>query len=124
MSKKLIYRDNFELWGSLIVGCIFIAGSLYGWSVGIGAFGKGGPSPPIWTNWIFLFSGIGITAYSIYGFILRKEKPEVHTETCTDEEVAKAEAEMDAMYLRQYGELPEKPKPEKITPEEPEKNAE
>ena len=60
---------------------------------------------PAWTGWPGLF--LGVLLIIVYFRFLRgvKEKPR----TYTDEDAQKAEAEMDAMYVRDHGRLPEKP---------------
>ena len=63
---------------------------------------------PAWVGWIQLPAGLWVLFFSIRA--LKRDwhipKPPVNI----DEEAARAEAEMDAMYLREHGTPPEKPK--------------
>jgi len=126
MAKKFVYKNVSSLWGGLFCGSLLIGISAYNLLTikGDGYMSWKGVYVPVWENWFLLLAGIVIIAPSLYDLMRGKDKPESCAETYTDKETAQAEAEMDAMYFRQYGELPEKPKPEKITPEESEKNAE
>ena len=59
-----------------------------------------------WVRWSFLLMGIIICMLSIRALRRGEGKPKKYTE----EDATRAEAELDAMYLRDHGELPEKPK--------------
>ncbi len=63
---------------------------------------------PVWAGWFQLPFGLLILFVSIRALKRdwRKPKPVVNI----DEEAAAAEAELDAEYLREHGEPPEKPK--------------
>ena len=72
---------------------------------------RGGVPIPAWTSWLELPFGILLLLSSIRLVIRdwRNPKPEPPVVNL-DEEAARAEAAMDAMYLREHGKLPEKPK--------------
>lgn len=98
--------------GYLIVGLLFFllgiekiitgTGGLY-WGVRI----------PAWTGWVQLPVGIVFLVVSIRVLWRNRNEPKPLPKIYTDEDAAKAEAEMDALYLREHGELPEKPKSKK-----------
>lgn len=62
---------------------------------------------PAWTAWPEIFLGVIVCALAIRN--LRRRKPPKKQPPLTDEEIALAEAELDALYLREHGELPQKP---------------
>ena len=64
-------------------------------------------------RWVLLLAGIIMIVLSIP--FIRKQK--VYTPKYTDEEAAQAKAKLEQMYLREYGSLPDVPKPE--TPARP-----
>ena len=62
---------------------------------------------PGWTAWPKIILGLAVCGLSLWN--LRRNKDHLKRPACTtDEEAAKAEAEMDAMYVRDHGELPDK----------------
>ena len=63
---------------------------------------------PAWTGWIQLPFGIWVLFLSIRALRRNRNTPEPPVDI--DEDAARAEAELDAMYLREHGKLPEKPK--------------
>ncbi|CAK7066863.1 MAG: hypothetical protein DELT_01677 [Desulfovibrio sp.] len=67
-----------------------------------------GTTIPAWTAWPEILLGIIVCALAIWS--LRRNKKDPKRPNYTDEEAARAEAAMDAMYLREHGKLPEKPK--------------
>ncbi|CAK7066904.1 MAG: hypothetical protein DELT_01679 [Desulfovibrio sp.] len=64
---------------------------------------------PAWTGWIQLPFGIWVLFLSIRALWRNRNAP-APPPVNIDEEAARAEAAMDAMYLREHGKLPEKPK--------------
>ena len=71
-----------------------------------GGFWWGG-SIPAWTGWVQLPLGLLLLFVSIRA--LWRYKPTPKPPVNIDEEAARAEAAMDAMYLRDHGKAPEKP---------------
>ena len=65
--------------------------------------------------WMLITIGGGGLIYSCY--TMKKQKRLPDEKLVSDEELAKAKAEMDALYLREHGELPQRPKPEKVDTE-------
>lgn len=67
---------------------------------------------PPWFGWIDLFAGIWILFLSIRAVWRNRQNPQPEStkNDTLDEEAARAEAELDAMYLREHGEPPQKPK--------------
>ena len=63
---------------------------------------------PAWTGWVQL--PVGIWALVVFTRALWRDRNKVEPVVNLDEEAARAEADLDAMYLRDHGELPEKPK--------------
>ena len=63
---------------------------------------------PVWTGWLFLAVGAFVMTLSIRSICRSKS----NTKSYTDEDIAQAEAELNAMYLHETGELPKKPKKE------------
>ena len=63
---------------------------------------------PAWSGWFFLPAGIAIAITSFRSLRRSDAAPKRFTE----EEIAQAEAELDAMYLRETGEMPSKPEEE------------
>ena len=92
-------------WLIFAVGCLLTGGSIYGLLTIDDGFEWRGVYIPIWTDWFLLFCGILILILSIRAIRRGEGKPKVYT----TEDAARAEAEMDAMYLREHGEPPEKP---------------
>ena len=100
-------ENSMGQWGWLFVGAVF---SFFGahkvltgepgiyWDVPI----------PAWTGWIELPVGLWVLFVSIRALRRNRNKPEPVVNI--DEDAARAEAELDAMYLREHGKLPEKPK--------------
>lgn len=71
---------------------------------------RGGVIKPVWTGWVELPFGILILFLSIRGLLRNRKLPEPPPVAVdVDEEAARAEAIMDAMYLQEHGELPDKP---------------
>ena len=68
----------------------------------------GGVPIPAWTGWFQLPAGIALLFLAIRG--LRRDKNAPKPIINIDEEAKRAEAELDAMYLREHGKLPEKNK--------------
>ena len=69
-----------------------------------------GVAIPSWTGWVQLPVGIWVLFVSIRALWRDRNKVEPVVVVNLDEEAARAEADLDAMYLRDHGELPEKPK--------------
>ena len=69
-----------------------------------GFYWRGGFISP-WISWFLLPIGIIITILSLRSF----QQQGSQSKTYSDEEVAQSEAEMDAMYFREHGEMPQKP---------------
>lgn len=69
---------------------------------------RGGVEIPVWAGWIELPFGIWVLFLSIRA--LRRNRNIPAPPVNIDEEAARAEAELDAMYLREHGKLPEKPR--------------
>ena len=101
----------------LLSGIIFIATGTKRVVTGIG-YSWGKFPTPGWTGWGFLFIGFLICFLSIRAWRRDRGKPKPEPERYTDEEAAKAKAEMDQMYLREHGVPPEEPQPATL-PEEP-----
>ncbi|MDR1241360.1 MAG: hypothetical protein LBM00_01035 [Deltaproteobacteria bacterium] len=62
---------------------------------------------PAWTAWPEILLGAIVCALAIWD--MRRSKGHPKQPVYTDEDVARAEDELDAMYLREHGELPQKP---------------
>jgi len=64
---------------------------------------------PAWVGWVQLPFGLWVLFLSIRALKRNWHTPEPPPPPVNiDEEAAKAEAEMDAMYVRDHGELPDK----------------
>lgn len=63
---------------------------------------------PAWTAWPEILLGVIACALAIWN--LRRQKGRPKQPAYTDEDIAHAEADLDAMYLQEHGKLPEKPK--------------
>ena len=63
---------------------------------------------PAWTGWITFPFGVWVLFVSVRALWRNRNTPKPVVNI--DEEAARAEAAMDAMYLRDHGEPPEKPK--------------
>lgn len=61
---------------------------------------------PAWTGWLQLPVGVLFVEIRTLWRERSKPKPVINI----DEEAARAAAELDAMYLREHGKLPDKPK--------------
>ena len=101
-------KNSDSSWWSLAFGCIATVSSLCGLLFIDDGFMWRGVFIPIWTDWLVLLLGIIITVLSILSIRRGETKPKPYT----DEEIAQAEADLDAMYLRETGELPKKPEKE------------
>ena len=67
---------------------------------------------PAWTGWPLIFLGIVMCVICIHGLWRGKGQPEPEPEkTDPDEAAARAKAELDRMYLKEYGSLPEAVEP-------------
>ena len=99
-------RETESAWLWLILGCMITGGSLYGLTMTENGLGWRGVPVPLWAHWLLLICGIALLALSIRALLQGKGKHEPFT----DEDAARAEAELDAMYLREHGELPDKSK--------------
>ena len=98
-----------EVWITLVLGCLITGGSAYGLLTIDDGYYRHGVYVPIWGNWLLLPVGLIIMIIAIRAILRGEAKPIPYS----DEELAKAKAELDALYLREHGELPQKPKPEK-----------
>ena len=100
-------------WGYFILGLIIILSSL--------GLLLNGPRVwrasviPEWNGWPGLVLGCAICIIALRTIRRNKNNPKPFT--YSDEDVTKAKAELDAIYLREHGELPQKPKPEKADTE-------
>jgi len=92
-------------WIGLGLGCTMVGSSLYGLIFIEEGFMWRGTFVPVWTEWLMLPLGLLITTLAILSIRRGEAKPKPYT----DEEIAQAEAELDAMYLRETGEEPKKP---------------
>ena len=94
-------------WWILATGCMTAGWGLFRLVLGDEYIWRGG-SAPRWTDWLLLLCGIVIIIYAIFALWRdwHTPKPPVNI----DEEAARAEVELDAMYLREHGTPPEKPK--------------
>lgn len=63
---------------------------------------------PSWTAWPEILLGVIICVLAIWSLYHNKGRPKQPANTAED--VAQAEAELDAMYFREHGKLPDKPK--------------
>ena len=104
-------------WWVLFTGCVItylgICGLLSGEEFYLAHAVYGGVYVPMWTRWFVLPFGILFIVISIYALYRGEGKERIYTE----EEAARAKAELDAMYLYEYGELPKMPEKTEETEE-------
>ena len=64
---------------------------------------------PAWTGWVQLPFGIWVLFLSIRAWWRNQKNPDSESarNVTLDEEASRAEAELDAMYLREHGEPPQ-----------------
>ena len=92
-------------WGGIFAGVLLFLSGTYDLLTGEGGTYWGFPVP-YWVGWMFLPTGIILFVSSFRALRRGDGKSPIYTE----EDAKKAEAELDAMYLRNHGEPPEKPK--------------
>ena len=96
---------KIDWWGFLGGSIPFLSGL---WKIVTGEGGDyWGVPVPYWVGWVFMPAGALWMIVSLRGRIVVEPRP------YTEEDAQKAEAELDAMYLRDYGEPPEKHKRQK-----------
>lgn len=101
-------KNTDHSWWGLALGCATLFSSIFGLVyLGEGYTWRGG-FVSRWTLWLLLPAGALITVLSILSIWRGEAKPKPYT----DEEIAQAEADLDALYLRETGELPKKPEKE------------
>ncbi|MCC8194929.1 MAG: hypothetical protein LIP28_09825 [Deltaproteobacteria bacterium] len=102
-----MYKSD-DAWLSLALGCLLTGSSIYGLLYIEDGVVWRGVFVPIWTNYLLFSAGVVLIVLSLRAIRNGKGKKEGFT----DEDARKAEAEMDALYCREHGEPPEKPKRE------------
>ena len=101
-SKK---ESNISWWCGILLGVLASFSGARQLLTGEPGF-RGGLEIPAWTGWVQLPFGLWVLFLSIRALKRNWHTPEPPVNL--DEEAAKAEAEMDAMYVRDHGELPDK----------------
>ena len=97
---------SIHWWGIVAGFCLLYSGTM---KIITGMDGEyWGVPVPAWTGWIFL--PLGVTIFSLSFRALRRGEGKNNPKAYTAEEAARAEAALDAMYLREHGAPPEKPK--------------
>jgi len=95
-------------WPGILIGVIFSYIGAYKLLTGEPGDYHGLPIP-VWVGWFQLPLGLWALFLSIRALRRNWHTPEPPPPPVNiDEEAAKAEAEMDAMYVRDHGELPDK----------------
>ena len=95
---------NKGIWACLLLGILLIADGVM--NLLVDGFYWRGAFIPSWTAWPLMFLGIVICIISIRGLWRGRGQPEPE-KTDIDEAAARAKAEMDRIYLREHGKLPE-----------------
>ena len=108
-------NERFSPLWALLFGILLSGMGVYSILTGDG-FSRGGifvdgPPAPGWTGWILLPAGLTICILSIRA--LRRGAGKTKPKQYTDEDAARAKEEMDRLYLKEHGSLPEEPRPKK-----------
>ena len=93
-----------EAWLGLILGVILASSGMMKLITNEPGYAWGVFPVPAWTGWLLIPIGVIIFILSFRALRRKPRRPPSFTE----EDARKAEAEMDAMYFKEHGELPEK----------------
>ena len=103
--------NNLDYWGWISLGALFSFFGAREILTGESYLYHGDVIIHAWYGWVELHAGIWILFLSIRALWRNKKNPESESarNLTLDEEAAHAEAQLDAMYLREHGEPPQKP---------------
>ena len=107
--------DSFTRWAGLSIGIWFLLTGGHAILTGepgityLGFFSRGDVRAHLWVSWLRVPAGVWVLYWAVRAFLRARENPEPEPTVISDEDAARLKAELDAMYVREHGTLPQPP---------------